>query len=673
MHKDIHLSAFDADSLQPFNGLHGQSRAPRGDLNEIGILLGLMFFVPLIDGGTTYLPILILRLVLIAWLTIRIFRSLRDGTLILYRSPMLLPVVVFLGVASIGIWHSSYTAVSIQGVVGLFMYTVFFFLLFHQHYLRASLRVLTLGIISLGLLEGLLGVIQYLWLGEIRAKGTFFNPNMFAAYEAVTVILTLSLLAWMKWTEHGWADKGLIGTAFGISLLAFVMAQSRGALGALLVALLFVGLCRSWKLSIFCPLAMLIAVITFPNPIKQRVLTVSDQDQYAYTRFDIWRNSLNRIADHPLGTGLGTYKHLSFKYRFPLEDEIARYGKRAESAHNEYLQMAVELGVGGLVLFVVGVGIWGWEVKEVLRRDLSSWERGTVVGVSGGALVILAHAAVDSLFHEPALVLLLILCGSTALIVKRFATSCGPLTWAIPFPYHPARAVLVCLLATASALLVIQPAAAWFAYEQGNTASQSGHIEQAGQWYHRAILIDPGITAYRDAAARINVSGYYASGDPQRLISAVDEMVIAQQLNPLDGRTPSRLGMLYVLLAKRAVSIDRREDLLAQAARAYEGAINVDPFSPFNYVELGAIRWRQGNSREAQVLLAQCLDYEPNFLPARALLAQLATETGHNEIAHAQHTAIERIQAQYKGRAVSPLERRFLSVDLNARDQEIKE
>lgn len=673
MRKDIQLSAVDAESPQPFSRVHERSRPSRGDVNEIGVLLGLMCFVPLIEGGTTHLPILILRLVLIAWLTIRIFRSLRDGTLILYRNPMLVLVAMFLGVSALGIFHSPYSAVSIQAVVGLFMYAVFFLLLFHQHYLRSSLRVVTLGIIAFGMLEGLLGVIQYLWLGEARAKGTFFNPNMFAAYEAVTVILALSLLGWMKWAEHGWTDKGLTGTAFGISLLAFVMAQSRGALGALLVALLFVGLCRSWKLAVFCPLVMLVAVIMFPNPIKQRLLTVSDQDQYAYTRFDIWKNSLHRIMDHPLGTGLGTYKHLSFKYRFPLEGEIARYGKRAESAHNEYLQIAVELGVGGLLLFVVGIGVWGREVKEVLQGELSSWERGTVVGVSGGVLVILAHAAMDSLFHEPALVLLMILCGSMVLIMKRFALSCSPRTWTIPFPYRPIRAVLVCLLSVTSALLVIQPAAAWFAYEQGNTASEIGHIEQARQWYHRATLIDPGTTAYRDATARVNVLEYYASGDPQRLVSAVEEMVIAQQLNRLDGRIPSRLGMLYVLLAERAVSSDRREDLLAHAVRAYEEAINVDPFSPFNYFKLGVIRWRQGNSGEAQILLERCLDYEPNFLPARALLAQLAIKNGHDEIAYAQYAAIERIRARYKGRAVSSLERRFLDVDLDARDQGIKE
>ena len=130
--------------------------------------------------------------------------------------------------------------------------------------------------------------------------------------------------------------------------------------------------------------------------------------------------------------------------------------------------------------------------------------------------------------------------------------------------------------------------------------SQSGQTDRGWEWYRRATLIDPGTTAYRDAVARMNVAQFYASGDPQWLIQAVEEMTICQELNPLDGRVPSRLGMLYLLLAERATSNEQRDDLVIHAAESYEGAIKVDPFSPFNYLELGKIRWRQGQSEEAQ-------------------------------------------------------------------------
>ncbi len=673
MPKEVNLSTFDTGVLQPFCALKERGHASQRGLSEVGILFALMVFSPLIEGGTTHLPVLIIRLLLVAGLALWVFRSFQSGTITLCRIPMLPLAAMFVGISGLGIFRSSYVGASIQGVVGLLMYALLMLLLLHQLYTRFSLRILVLGIVVMGLIEGLLGIIQYGWMGEARAKGTFFNPNFFAMYEAVTVLLTLGLLSSMKWADHGWAEKCLLGAALSVSLPAFVMAQSRGAFLAFLVALLFLGLCRSWKLAVLLPLVVVLGVIILPNPIKQRALAVSDQDPYAYTRFEIWKSSLDRIADHPFGTGLGTYKYLSFKYRFPIEGEIVRYEKRAESAHNEYLQMAVELGVGGLALFLVGIGVWGWDVKGALQGGLSSWERGAVVGLSGGALAILVHASVDSVFHEPALVILLILCGSLVLVLKRLNSPNRTLTWNIPFPYHPVRLGLVVLLGAATTFLIIQPAAAWFAYEQGNVASQSGRSERAWEWYRRATFIDPGTTAYRDAVARMNVTQFYASGDPQWLLQAVEEIEICQELNPLDGRIPSRLGMLYLLLSERATSNEQRADLIARAAESYEGAIKVDPFSPFNYLELGEIRWRQGQSEEAQVLLAKAVTHEPNFLPARVLLAKLAAQVGKSDIALSQYAAIERIQGRYKGRTVSPLESRYLDVRSNFHDQSLNE
>lgn len=661
------MGAFQPSAVN--HGDHGSQRR----LSEIGILFGLMVFAPLIEGGTTHLPVMIIRLLLVAGLALWVSRSFQSGTITLYRIPMLPFVAIFIGVSGLGIFSSSYVGMSIQGVVGLFMYAVFLFLILHQLFTRSSLRILVLGIVVMGSLEALLGIVQYGWMGETRAKGTFFNPNFFAMYEAVTVVLTLSLLISMKWADHGWREKCLLGIALSVSLPAFVMAQSRGAFFAFLVALLFLGLCRSWKLAVVLPLVVGLGVIALPNPIKERALAVSDQDPYAYTRFEIWKSSLDRIADHPFGTGAGTYKYLSFKYRFPIEGEIVRYEKRAESAHNEYLQMAVEMGVGGLALFLVGIGIWGWDVKGALQSGLSSWDRGAVVGLSGGALAILVHAAVDSVFHEPALVLLLVLCGSLVLVLKRLNSPNRIPTWNIPFPYHPARLALVVLLGAASVFLTIQPAAAWFAYQQGNAASQSGQRERAWEWYRRATFIDPGTTAYRDAVARMNVSQFYAAGDPQWLLYAVEEIEICQELSSLDGRIPSRLGMLYLLLAERTLSNEQRSGLIARAVKSYEGAIKADPFSPFNYLELGKIMWGQGRYREAQVLLEKAVTHEPNFLPARLLLAKLAAQIGKNDIALSQYAAIERIQERYKGRTLSPLESRYLDVSSNLHDQAMNE
>jgi tetratricopeptide (TPR) repeat protein len=638
------------------------------------LLLGsLIIFSPLIEGGTTHAPVLIMRLLLFGALTVWTIHQMRVGVIVLTRNRLIPLAALFLGWAGFSLWWAPYKNPSIQWFISLLMYAVFSGVVLQGVRTRQQVRQVVMVLVGMGLCEGVLGIIQYVWLGEARAKGTFFNPNFFATYEVVTMAITFGLLSYQRPSELNWTNKAFLWCTSAIAFLAFVMAQSRGAVLAFLIMALFLGVYRFGKLALVCLLVLVLAGFVLPNPIKQRVLDVSAHDPYAYTRFEIWENSLHRVADNPWGTGLGMYKYFSFQYRFPIENSIVQYGKRAESAHNEYLQIAVELGVGGLALFLLGIGVWGWGAKAVIESSLSSWEKGAVVGLSGAVVAILVHAAVDSVFHEPALVLLLILCGSLVLVVKRLDSPEYAPVWSIRFPYHPARVAIVGLIAAASAFLIIQPAAAWFANEKGNIASQSGQSDRAWEWYRRAILIDSGTTAYHDAAARMNVMRFYASGDPQQLIEAVEEMAICQDLNPLDGRIPFRLGMIYLLLAEQVRSEDQKSNLMARAVASYEEAIKIDPFSPFNYLQLAKIRWRQGQVENAQALLTKSITYEPNFLPARVFLARLASESGQINIAQSQRAAIESVQEQYKGQAVSSLEHQYLDVNLNLRDQRLLE
>jgi len=638
------------------------------------LLLGsLIIFSPLIEGGTTHAPVLIMRLLLLGALTVWTIHQMKVGVIVLMQSRLIPVLAVFLGWAGFSLWWAPYKNPSIQWFVSLLLYAVLFGVVLQGIRTTRQVRQVVMVLVGMGLCEGILGIVQYVWLGEARAKGTFFNPNFFATYEVVTLALTFGLLSYQKLNDLNWTNKAFLWCTSAIAFLAFVMAQSRGAVFAFLIMALLLGIYRFGKMALVFLLVLVLAGLVLSNPIKQRVLDVSAHDPYAYTRFEIWENSLHRVADRPWGIGLGMYKYLSFQYRFPIENSIVQYGKRAESAHNEYLQIAVELGIGGLALFLLGIGVWGWGVKDVIEGTLSLWGKGTVVGLSGGALAILVHAAGDSVFHEPALVLILILCGSLVLVMKRIGSPDPVPVWNIPFPHHPARVAIAWLMASVSAFLIIQPAAAWFAYEEANVASQSGQSDRAWEWYRRATLIDPGTTAYHDSVARVNVAQFYASGDPQWLIQAVEEMAICQELNPLDGRVPSRLGMLYLLLAERATSNEQRDDLVAHAARSYEGAIKVDPFSPFNYLELGKIRWRQGQSEEAQALLTKAITYEPNFLPARVLLAKIAAQIGKSDIAQSQYAAIESVQERYKGRAINSLEHRYLDVSFDNYDQRMTE
>ncbi|MDP1946368.1 MAG: O-antigen ligase family protein [Nitrospirota bacterium] len=526
------------------------------------------------------------------------------------------------------------------------------------------MRQVVMVLVGMGLCEGLLGIVQYIWLGEARAKGTFFNPNFFAAYEVAVLSIVLGLLSVMRWHElRRWQGVVLSITAM-IMFCAFIVAQSRGALVALITAVSFIGCYRFGKMALVILIVCLAAGVVIPNPLKQRMAEGRAQDPYAFSRVDIWKSSIERVVDQPLGIGLGMYKYASFQYRFPIESNIARYGKRAESAHSEYLQMAVELGIGGLLIFMVGIGVWGWEAKEVLCSELEPWERGLATGLVGVVLGILAHSTVDSVFHEPALVILLIVSGALV-VVFQLINKPDILRRSGPFSCRPLRLTFVLLCGVVLAALIIQPAAGWYAHGRGQIEAQVGRPELALDWFRRASLIDPGTTGFHDDVARTSVQLFHRSGDPQWLVRAVEEEGQAIELNPSDGRFPYRLGTIYGLLAGQKVSTDQREFLLNQAAHAYEQALHADPYSPLSYIALANIRLPQGRVDEAKSWLQRAVATEPNFLPARVLLAELSLKDGESEFAKSEFDAIVAIKQKYDGWVLSDLERQFLDVDLH--------
>ena len=634
-------------------------------LSGICSLIGmLLVFSPLIEGGTTHFPWLIIRLLLLGMMILWTCRQMRQGSLPLLRSGLGFLIVLFLGWAGLTLFWSPYKNASVQWCLSFLTYAFLFYMVLQSIESRKHMRIILMVLLGMGTCEGILGIAQYVWFAEARASGTFFNPNFFAAYEGASLSLALGLLSFSRKSDLTRCGYAVLWSTAAVTFCAFLLAQSRGALVALVVTMTFIGFCRFGKVALAVIIVSLVAGMIIPNPLRERIEKVSVMDPYAYTRLDIWRNSLDRLIDRPLGIGLGMYKYGSFQDRFPIKENIVRYGKRPESAHNEYLQMGVEVGVIGLAVFLVGVGVWGWNVREVWREELEPFERGLVTGLTAGTLGILVHAAVDSVFHEPALVLILIVSATLVLSLYHMKRPEQILWMRIPFPYHPIRVALMAVCGVVFAALVIQPAAAWYAHEHGETEARLGRTDKALDWYTRAAVIDPGTTAYHDSIARVAVQIFHQSNDPQWLIKAVEEESIAMGLNPLDGRFPYRLGTIYSLMADQRLSRHQHDLLLDNAAKSYSKAIDTDPFSPFSYFELAKLRVQQDNMEEAKRLLEEAKRYEPNFLPGRALLVEMSLQSLPVDSLRQEFNAMKTIQSTYARRVLNETERQFLTVDL---------
>ena len=125
------------------------------------------------------------------------------------------------------------------------------------------------------------------------------------------------------------------------------------------------------------------------------------------------------------------------------------------------------------------------------------------------------------------------------------------------------------------------------------------------------------------------------------------------------------MGTIYGLLVQQSFSQEQHDLLLNQAARAYEQAIHADPYSPLSYMALANIRLSQGRVEEAKLWLQRAVGTEPNYLPARAVLAELSLKAGEHEAAQSEFAAIVAVQRKYEREVLSDIERQFISVDLS--------
>ena len=627
------------------------------------LVAGLLAFSPLIDGGTTQLPVLIIRLALLASMAGWLLARMKQGAVLLPRTRLDACALAFVCWAVLSLSWAPYKNGSLQWVLSLLSYAAFFVIVTHGLQTSAQMWAPLSVVTCMGVFQGMLGVAQYVVMDEPRARGTFFNPNFFSAYEAAVFGLSMGILLFTKRALLPGHVRRWLWVAAAVSLTAVVIGQSRGASVALVGAVFFLGFSCCGKKALAVVALCVSAAFLMPNPLQHRIAHVAAEDPYAYTRLDIWKSALVRLADEPLGIGIGMFKHGSFQERFPIEGNIVRYGKRPESAHNEYLQIGVELGIVGLVLSFCIVGLWAVEVKQLLREP--TVDHGLVMGLTASVLVLLLHAAMDSSLHEPALVVLLLLTGGLIHNLYLRARPEAVLWWPVALTYHPFRAACVVAGVVVIGAVCAQSTIAWFAHEEGKRHAARTDLHGAFAWYVRAARIDPGTTGYHDSIARTALQLYSESGVYDWLLQAAEEESIAKKLNPVDARFAYRSGSIYGLMATQARTNAQRDELLSKAADAYADAIRLDPHLAFSYFELARLRLAEGRVQAAMELLSAAKVHEPNFLPGRVLLAELSIKAGIAGDYAKEMASITDIRLRYEPLIRDEIERQFLNVDLD--------
>ncbi len=645
------------------------------------LVSGLLIFSPLLEGGTTHIAVMIIRLMVLALFGLHLVDTWRSGTIVLPPAGLSGAVLVFLGLAVLSATRSLYVHQSVQWLAVLCTYAVLLYLLVSFTVEWDHIATLAAVLAGTGIFEASWALWQGWGGGAARPVGTFFNPNFLAGYIALAWAIVFGYLCHVRIGRRGWpgmrrcslADVVLPILLLGLFLLVIVRTGSRGGLLSIAVSSAVIVSLRFGRrgAGVFA-MTLVFLVLLIPNPLRERLWAEHAVNPVGYARWEMWQQSIRQMTDHPWGVGLGLYQYFYPRYAFPVEGQIARYGMAAQTPHSEYVQMGVELGIASVPVFCWGIAQAVRESAALLNQRLRRWQRNLAIGLSAAAAAMLAHAVVDSNLHEPALAIGLTLCVGLILAARRISGRSSEPARAAGFGSRRSRLMWTgggLCVAVGLALVAVKVGVAWLAYDMGSEALAQRDYDRAAAEYRHAIALDPGKALYHSVMAAAQFQSFEGTGDTAMALAAVSELEEALALNPLDGRLCGLLGHVYARLASRvslsseSATDEQRGTWRRTALAAYERAIRLEPFNPFYRLEAAQLYLALGDAGRAETAVQEAVGHEPNFLSGREWLARRYLQTARLDAARREYGEIVERQQRYAGWNKTAYEARMLRAD----------
>jgi O-antigen ligase len=226
--------------------------------------------------------------------------------------------------------------------------------------------------------------------GRFMAGGLLFHRLKFAHVGGLWVLGFLVLGAAARGRVRAfWLATSAIGFVCVIAL-PYARAASLALVLSASLALLLVGISRPRaRLAAGVLAALTLAGALAYRPIRERFLTGFSWSGSG-NRDEILSTGLRAIAEHPIaGVGLGQFRPSFFGSATTPQNVLDNPGK----AHNQFLSMAAETGIPGLMLFLL---LLGWLGRSFDPRDPFG-----IFGLSALTFFCLLSLAHDPLIHAP--------------------------------------------------------------------------------------------------------------------------------------------------------------------------------------------------------------------------------------------------------------------------------
>jgi putative inorganic carbon (HCO3(-)) transporter len=323
-----------------------------------GAVLLPIAFSPLTYDHYVLPKLLLARLLVLVLAVLFLLSTLLSGAIRIRRTPLDVPLLVFVATAVVATLLSVNPNVAVfgtysryDGLLTLVTYAALFWLAVQTISGPDDARALLRSLLAGGYLVALIAIVQWCLnslagQASVRAFGTLGNPNVLGAY-----LVLLSPLAYQELRDARSTPGRLIWAnvllTMGVALLLTVSHSAWLALGAAAVVLV----AGRQLPAIRSPRRVLIAVVVLCAALLAAAPIALSRGTDVGQRIHIWQDSLGLIASRPLfGYGPDTF---GLVYPgFQTGQWVLGY-VQIDKAHSEVLQVAATQGLAGLFA-------WAW-------------------------------------------------------------------------------------------------------------------------------------------------------------------------------------------------------------------------------------------------------------------------------------------------------------------------
>mgnify|MGYP001597964892 FL=1 len=398
---------------------------------------------------------------------------------------------------------------------------------------------------------------------------TLGNSNAVAQYLIMIIPVAVGIMLGSKNLKCMIVWACIISIIGSCLILTFAKGAWLGLSGALLF---FVALNARKKVALMFltgVAAVLFITGLFANGRLTQIFREEDKDATFSGRVAMWQSSIKMIQVHPfLGSGLNNFYLLFPKFQVSKFNEVLP-NRRPMQVHNDYIQLAVEVGILGLAAFLWIVVRYMKYGMSIIKSNRDKW---LTSGLVCGIIALLIHSLTDFGLQMP----------TPAMMMWAFmgiTVAAGEGKGTVPGKRDsPRRQGVLWVIYAIFVILVLNyslmPFMAHLAYQRGNELIVSGRLKSAVKEYEKAVRLDNSLT---------------------------------------DGH--STLGSVYA-----------EQGLYDKAIEELKKAVQIDNYNIEARISLAGVHRRLGEYDKSVDELKFVIDINPNLTLARSLLEMVYEE-----------------------------------------------